>query len=496
MIFLLFIIIGIIRFSIISKGFLAFPDETRYLYSVFAVRNLFQAQYSKFWLDIYSTFGRPFDVIIRLIPAYIQVLIELRWGIPADNQTSLIIPAICNVLVSLILLFVFYKITLYLIKDKTLSLFALIFYAFVVNSNIYLRHLLPYDTALLFNLISLYITLKNSPKISYILLNGLLAGISFGIYPGYFFFNLIILIIIASKINNIRRFLLLLIPYGAILFSVLFIYQYFSMFSTINYANVLRIVSENITQGSFDESLIYGFKYLTSVESVSGIGFLILLCGLLINSIFDIFRKRTGFFKIKNITVFAGLIAYLAYAFMGFTMHKFVFYGRILHALYPFLIWSAIIYIQSINNFKIRSLIIYCQLSAILLVFVFFYINYLHLGYPRDVLYQYGIQTTAVPFDQHQYEGKPLWSIPSPAAFNEQTGYPYVSRQKIILVNFCYFYPVDDVYNPFRVSQGYKQMLSIKHFQSFLPYWFEGFGPKERNILKDRQYKLMVFEPI
>lgn len=496
MIWFILFIIGIIRLTIINKGFLAFPDEPRYYYSIFALENLLKGDVSGFWTSIFSTVGRPGDAIVRLIPALGQIILKNRFSIPTDNQMSLIIPALWNIIISLLIIIVFFKISKIIFNNNNkLILSSTVVFSLLTNNNIYLRHMLPYDASLLICLIVLLITLSKKTSPIILIVTGLLTGYAYTVYPGYFWFPIIILLTIINfnkKIiyNFYNGFLYLL----CITIPVL-LFEFVSKLFNLSYLNELTALSKTIIQGSFSESFIFGPLYLIKIERVVGIGLLILFTANLLLYVLDSIRfGRKYIFDKNNIIFITSILVYLFYAGMGHVGHIFVFYGRILHAFIPFLVWGGFLFLYNSHDLKLKNSILITINVLTIISFFQFFISYQLIEYPRDVLYKYGIATSNIPSSQIYYESTPLRSIPSPEPFSKKTNFPYKNQNNFILVNFCYFYPIDYIYNPYKPKSSQSKIISYPHFLTYPAYTFEGFNPEEREILINRKYKIEVFK--
>ena len=85
--------------------------------------------------------------------------IPARFGVPASNLRSLLIPTSANVLITLLSLYLVFSIGVILCGNEAAALAAAVVYAFLVNSNVYVRHVLPYDWALCAGLLTLWLSL-------------------------------------------------------------------------------------------------------------------------------------------------------------------------------------------------------------------------------------------------------------------------------------------------------------------------------------------------
>jgi hypothetical protein len=67
-----------------------------------------------------------------------------------------------------------------------------------------------------------------------------------------------------------------------------------------------------------------------------------------------------------------------------------------------------------------------------------------------------------------------------------------------MLINFCFFNIISGWYGEdfctFRPSQNHTLIYKAKHFLAFDPYTFEGYGIKERKMLKERNYNVAIYK--
>src|SRR5438552_278750 len=102
-----------------------------------------------------------------------------------SSQMSSRTPATaCNVIVTLVSLFLVFRIGVILSGDENAALAGATAYAFLVNSNVYLRHLLPYDWALSVGLIALWLSLTRPRTNVLAVVTGALTGVVLTIYTG------------------------------------------------------------------------------------------------------------------------------------------------------------------------------------------------------------------------------------------------------------------------------------------------------------------------
>jgi hypothetical protein len=490
---ILLCIVGIVRLTFIGQGYLSFPDENRYVSSIQAVEQVLKGDFHSFWELVFETAARPGDTLVNLIPAAIQVSLQKYLSIPSESQFSfMVVKGVGNVAVSLLILLLFYKISERLFRNTSIVLISTVVYALLVNSNIYLRHLFPYDISLLMYLYCLFVFLTKKIDIWLMFFIGCISGFAYTVYPGYFWFIGIVFLVSMNLSETYPKKLLngMVFFIGTVIPVV--ILQLISLCAKYSYFHEMYFVSKSIIQGSFDESPYFGPLYLIQVEYSIGI---VLLLMFVVYLVCLWIPKIPINKKVRGVEIPA-IIMYLFYVMLGFVFHQMVFYGRILHGFMPFIVWGGFSVIDSIKSTIIRSILLSALIICSFISFGKFYVEYQNIGYPYDVLTRYHIQTSTLPVAnilsesyeyKFQYETPPLYTTPI-------TPYTHVSDNPT-LINFHFFWPVMDYYYfSYKPEAHQKKIFSVLHFQSYPAYTFEGFLPEEREVLIKRPYIIQIYE--
>jgi len=458
-----------------------------------ALGDLLRHNISGFWFNIFATQGRPGDGIIRLISALLQVI--LFPNVSGENQRSLVIPTIINVFISLLVLLLFYRITLRLFpKCRSFAYAGTIIYALLVNNNLYLRHILPYDTALLINLFAFYLALTRRPTNKLFSCIGFLEGVGFTVYPGYYYFPVIVLFTLLYRLKiipSIRKKVVLLLWYLFFALSPLVFFEIAARGISRSYILESRDLIGTITQGSYKEVFTFFISYLIYVEKFIGI-FLLFIIALYFIKIVYVFLVKRQFHLVDGIMV-VSFLGYASYVVAAYFSHS-VLYGRLLHIYFPFLIWGALRFIDGMP-LSVRSILITTFLLCSLVSFGQFYEAFLKIDYPRDILYSYGVDTNFLSGSDFVFESNVLRKIDSSSSWDSRTNYPY-KKGNYVLVNFGYFYSFSDSYRPFIPGKDLMLVYKNNHFLSFSPYMFEGFSIRERQILEERKYEMKIYKKV
>lgn len=139
-----------------DRGAMAWGDEYLYRDALGAVAALSQLDLQGFCRELTGFGARPGEATLRLVPAAIQWLLEAGAGLSRFDPMSLRIAVLPNVVISLLLSIAFYRLALRLLdQHRPLALLATGIFSLLVNSNVWIRHVVPYDTALALWLVTL-----------------------------------------------------------------------------------------------------------------------------------------------------------------------------------------------------------------------------------------------------------------------------------------------------------------------------------------------------
>jgi len=491
-------------FAVISKifllgnGMLSNPDEWRYLHAIRAVKMLSAGEVKECLYSIFSTDGRPGEVIIKMIPATIQIIFS---DIVKLNilETNAFIPVyLFNFVIYLLLLIVHFRFTLLISESKTVSLLSVLLYATLTNSSLYLRHNFPYDLSLLifyYVIYSLVKALKNneSGDIFYIK-KGILGFFAYLIYPGYVFLFVVCLGLIAlnqsqGKLRRIRQITYFLIGCGILLTLA----ELASRIGGRPYIVNAFILSGTIIQGSFEETLTFVFKYLWQVEGFMG---LLILVGL---AVYLWIHKNQLLKSQENIILITLILLMLLHGVLGLFFHKIVFYGRLLHQYLPFLTVFSIIGISEMlfRRFP-QTLFILAACSALNSVVGVY--NLHNVRYPRD--YAWSFLNLYGYYNINQYYGFNHAHTAFPKLDNVSNDYGTlqeldsiglgkynadIKNRKYLMVNSCFILPSNkssiDYFGLFD-KNGYTHVIdSSRHYINLKAYQFEGYKIEERKFL-------------
>jgi hypothetical protein len=497
--FLLFVSIGF-KLSFLGKGLYSNQDENRYISAQNAVEEIKHGNIAKGIDWLFSAQGRPGYVMVSMVPATIQIVVANYLLIGYNNYSVLWIPYIFNLLVFFIILFLIYKTSRRLDLQKSTSILITLLYSLTVNSYIYLRHAFPYDISLMILILSycyfISANLNQSFSIKKVFLIGLLISLAFTVYPGYFQLVLALFTIITLRlytefgitINGLRRLVSFIIGLTA---PILF-FQGLSLMVGKSYFEESKTLSGTIIQGSFEENHSFLFKYFFDAEAPLGyiLFLLVLLCSALIIS-----GKSFCKNNIIKLTYLVLFIVFSIFIVQGLVFKKMVFYGRLLHQYYPFIIIMCGIGIQYlVDQFKFKHIQLIASTSFFVMTIPnqleYFKVEYAEnlekLIQEKNIKYRY--VESSCEWDSCEF---PKSVISSLSAKSDST-----SNISLHLVNWCYT-RTDIMLNPknkIKPDLSGRILIDTPHWINFPAYQYEGAGIPQREFFKKNPRRILVLE--
>ncbi|KAF2516900.1 hypothetical protein E0W68_11840 [Flavobacterium salilacus subsp. salilacus] len=491
------VLVTLAKLSLIGEGFMTFPDEARYMPSGKVLENLAHFDIKEAAANLNKTQGRPGETLIKTIPSALQYASAELFSMETYESANSYPLFLFNFTVYCLILLQLYNIAKLLLKDKVLALFSVLLYCCLINGYIYIRHTLPYDCSLLvmsYVLLQVLKTTKNNTfSTKKMLLLGSIAFFGYVVYPGYvLLFGLVFIILITNKLTKSN--LLQRIKYGMFYTAgsiiCLLLFELIARIGDTSYIQDSITLSKTITQGNFEEGFSFLFKYLYNVESVNGIIIsigLLLFVGILIYNVF-IGRKVTDIHLLFIVTA----ILFLLYASNGYFFHKMIWYGRLLHQFFFVLtIITAYAFGYISQNISYKK-IVPSSISGIAIVtFIINLIEYKSYAYPKDIVWEIE-KTTSYNNLKEACEHSDGWSVMDYIHSKHQ---PVTTADTIVLVNGCYFYPLEDIesYNPYITNKNEKLILAKPYFINFKAYQYEGYTIKARQNIDSLQLKIKVY---
>ena len=489
----LLILTAIYRFSLLGHGALAFVDETFYFTSVKALQSLSAGDVRGAIADIAMSRGRNGAAIVEMPVAALQA-IPARFGVPASNLRSLLIPTTCNVLVTLLSLFLVFRIGMILSGDELAALAGAAAYAFLVNSNVYVRHVLPYDWALSAGLLALWLSLTRPRTNGLAVVTGALTGVVLTIYTGYYPLCGVLGVAIlwdtwanaTSRRDAVRFAILFALSSAAVVLAMELLFRA----GGLSYIDSLRGVRRDIVFTSYDDGWVFLVNYLLDVERLSG---LVLILGSFVYAWRLLLRIRRGVLRPIDRLMLPAVAAWAVQATSSIHLNAIPLFGRLIHPWMPFLAWmlaDALTYAPASQRRNAFGGVA----AAVAISWAAAAWQYVPLRYPADVLYGMGIDTTKLSADQKLCELYPGTSYTSPGPIDRVTNAPYTDDSNYLLLNFCQALP--EVPRPRQtaaIPANATRLFDGPHWMSFPAYAYEGLIKADREAMRRENYRMQVY---
>jgi hypothetical protein len=444
---------------VISGGQNFWPDETRYEKSLEAVAalwdgNLYNAERALHRADhfLYK--------IIGLVPATIQIIFT-------PNPK---IPALFFSLFSVVSLWLVWCIMLRIGENERVALFAVSLLALCTTFLYYCRHILPYDTAMAFGLLSIFVGLRTPSRSFDSILCGLFSACTFLTYNGYW-----ILAGVAMLIHTLqqprtlekcaRRAFIAGISFAVPLIIILAV----SEATGGNLLSQFIFFSRLITQGSYSEGWSLPFLYFWDSEH-----FLILLWAAALIYCFKELALRN-----RNEAMFIGLLGiifiYSTLIIFSVFLEKFVVYGRLARQLAPFCSILAAIFLERLWSSTPKGKY---MVSVILVIAVF-----------------QAVVNFRQPFMQVFPEDFRKLAFKACVPTRSEMHFAVLIYPKEVYYPSCdvfvhppgeYDFPYAHAAHPeyLFAKEGGKIIIKKPHPLQFLPYQYEGYTPEQRSKLR------------
>lgn len=451
----------ILRWVLVLRGGQYFnSDETRYLVSLDAARLLWQGQPGEALRQFTISPEHLGFKVVGIIPALTEQIVG----------PSLVIPAMFFSFFSVLNLYLIFLLSRRNQDSSNESLYALFFAAACMSLLYYSRHLFPYDMAMSFGLLALYVALTPNQTKRTSLACGALSFLCFITYNGYWplaGFALLTNVLIrhAKRSSPISK-----ATFTAIGFVMpLVILMLAMLWSGTDLISAYRLFSTSITQGSFQEGWSLPFEYFWHTEYAI---FLFLV-------IFSLIALTIQWKALKPHTkVWLGgfLFIYLCLVISSTVFQYFVVYARLARQLIPFLVLLAAQgLVQMENRIPSGRMITSFILVIVFIQAVWNYTNAYQVNYPRDFTNEVQIK-----FPDFEFSSKRL-----------AYGAPVVCQYNGYAIENAKFYVAPPERNP--QVQG-QMLLSAPHPTNYPPYLYEGDPPEFRQIYRDLQLKMNFYK--
>jgi len=456
-------VIGILFLSLILRWILILrggqyynSDETRYEVSLAAARLLWQGQVGEALRQFTISPEHLGFKVVGTLPALTEHLIG----------PSLILPAIFFSFFSVLNLYLIFLLSRRSQISPNESIYALFFAASCLSLLYYSRHLFPYDMAMSFGLMALYIALDQNPTMKISLVCGGLSFLCFITYNGYWplagFAMLAHVLIHDKRISNIFR-KGILTAFGFI--TPLIIVILAMLWSGTDMISAYQLFASSITQGVFEEGWSLPFEYFWHTEYA----IILILTALALASSSRDQRKHTWLWAGGILFIYLCLV-------IPSMLEYFVVYARLARQMIPFLILLAVP-----GLIELEKRIAYgARVTRFILVITFlqaawnFYTAY-QVDFPRDFAAE--VQTR---FPDFEFSDKRL-----------TFGAPVICQDSGYMIEHTKFY----VAPPEEVPHVDGQLLSSAlHPTNYQPYLYEGDSPDFRKAYRNLKLRMNFYK--
>jgi len=501
----------LLRLALLGKGAFGSYDEGRYLQSFGALRAALHGDWRGCAYALSMTDARPLDALWRCVPAVGQLALSHWAGWSIYTYPSLLIPTALNWATTVLTAVVFFAICRRLLHHRVASLqwalVAAILYAGLINTSLEVRHVSPYDAALLLFMALLYWVVRWPATHSawFWTKLGLGAGAIWLIYPGYYAAPVLLVAPLlgwrrplAWTQVHVIHLLLLGVGFAAPLLAAEALSRCGGgpPFWAVSYD-----LSLHILQGDPGEGYTFLFSYLWKVENGLGLVLLVLL-GLALAQVGYYVRRaslvvlipRTPLQKILR----AALLMFLVHATAAAVGHRIVWYGRLLRLYMPFIVLAGVEALSALRQPRIATWGALGSCAVALVSYALFLLAYTRIVYPADVIAAFRLsclpQSKLLYFNEAKAGNKRLYLVHSSKVAPVADCPPTPGDSLTILVNFALLYPLAasdrQVLPP--LGPGARVLFDALLDRSFPAYEFEGLTPAERIEAEDRQFHLRV----
>lgn len=430
---------------VLSGGQYYCPDEARYDRARAAADALWAGDLYGFTQALHSADHFLFKVI-GVVPATMQIIFA-----PSPK-----IPALFFSLFSVASIWLMWGIMRRTGESERAALFAVSLLALCSTFLYYCRHLLPYDTAMAFGLLSLFVGLRTPSRAVDSILCGLFSLCAFLTYNGYW--ALAGFAMLTHTLRPpltlglcIRRAFISGLSFAVPLVAILAVSAAIAS-ANGNLLQQFLAFSRTVTHGSYSEGWSLPFCYLWYSEH-----FLILLWAVAL--IYSLREYTIGSRKEAMILGLLGILfIYGTLVVFSVVLEKFVVYGRLVRQIVPFCSILAALFLERLwtSTPKGKSLVIVILTIAVL--------------------------QAAVNFQQPLTQVFPVefLRLASEASVPTETG-------GYEILNAYFIYP-----EPLPVKEVGRTIIWKRHPLEFLPEQYEGYTPDQRSKLRTNDISMRL----
>lgn len=151
--------LAVYHVSLLGQGALAFPDEHLYRNALDSAQAITNGELSKAAASLSGWGSRPAEYLARLPSAFAQLAAQDLTGLSPLSPESLPVVTAQNVLVSFFLGLAFFRVSQRLLTPSA-AILATIAFCLLTANHVWVRHVVPYDVALLAHLLAVRLALQ------------------------------------------------------------------------------------------------------------------------------------------------------------------------------------------------------------------------------------------------------------------------------------------------------------------------------------------------
>lgn len=501
----------LLRLAVLGKGAFGSYDEGRYLQSFSALRAALSGDWRGCAFALSMTDARPLDALWRCVPAAGQLALSHWAGWSIYTYPSLLVPTALNWVTTVLTAAFFFAICRLLLRPHVASpqwsLVAAILYAGLVNTSLEVRHVSPYDGAMVLFMGLLYWVLRQpaNPSVWFWARLGLGAGAVWLVYPGYYAAPVLLVAPLLSwrqplawLQTHFRHLLLLGVGFATPLLAAEALSRYGGgpPFWAVSYD-----LSLHILQGDPSEGYTFLFSYLWRVENGLGL-VLLLLLGLALMQVAQRVRHagltvlipRTPLQKI----ILAALLLFLVHATAAAVGHRIVWYGRLLRLYMPFIVLAGVAALSTLKQPRVAIWVALGSCVVALVSYALFLLAYTRIVYPADIIM--AARLSCLPkdnvfyFNEIKAGNKRIYRVHSPRIAPVADCPPAPGDSLTVLVNFALLYPLSATDRQVLpgLGPGARVVFNAPLDRSFPAYEFEGLTPSERDEADQQSFRLRI----
>lgn len=516
---LLILALACYRFLLVGTGHFYWSDERCFLPASALVDAIEAGDYQTASAHLFEARGkvapaRPGFVLVSVLPVLAQRGIGALLGIDGNTPQYYDIASGFNVLVTLGVTGCVFALGCVWTGRPWFGLLIAVVYSLLVNANVWVRHLVPYQESLLLFLAALWL-LSVEPRsgerrVPRLVMAGLLTALGYSCYPGHYAF---VVINAAAVLARSQRRIVSAAAFGLSSVAVIGAFESLARLTGRSYILDLWSMSGHINMGDPKEGYAFVWHYLRDVEETVGIALFTLFCGF---AMLVLWRPGAQISRAGRTAMIAAVGCYLFHASLGVLLGRMVFYGRVLMIYLPFIVGGAVLALTHIGRPRLRRISVCGLLIASVYSFSNFASEYSRLAYPaeflrdtmlllgRDVSYPPNILWGLVDGNREETVESLDSALVTVADSRPDGSDFYVllashsqareSNARFLGVNLKFMGYIRDRYDRFIPPEGYRLVGEALHTEVFAANGFEGRKPWERKRIRRRRYTMRIYE--